>query len=156
MRYLKSIGRGEMMKADRTARRVAEVLWEREGPARALGIELRAIAAGRAEIAMTVTQEMLNGHDTAHGGIVFTLADTAFAYACNSANARTVAQSATIAFLSPAKLGETLIACAERIAEQGRSGSYAVTVRGEDGRVVATFQGLSRTVGGPIVQEGYT
>lgn len=142
-----------MTEADSLARRVAEALWKREGTSAALGIELRAIAAGRAEIAMTVTGEMLNGHGTAHGGMIFTLADTAFAYACNGANARTVAQSATIAFLSPAGLGEELIATAERIAEQGRSGSYSVTVRGEGGRVVATFHGLSRTVGDPIIEE---
>ena len=142
-----------MTEADSLAQQVAEALWQREGTSGALGIRIIAAAPGRAEIAMTATAEMLNGHDTVHGGLIFTLADTAFAYACNSANIRTVAQGATIAFLSPARVSEELTARAERIAEEGRSGSYAVIVTGEDGRIVATFQGLSRTIGGSIIEE---
>jgi acyl-CoA thioesterase len=141
-----------MTEADDLAQRVAEALWKREGTSRAFGIEITSIGAGCAEVEMTVTPEMLNGHDTVHGGVIFTLADTAFAYACNSGNLRTVAQAASIAFLGPAKLGDRLTARAERTAEEGRSGSYAVVVSGPDGRVIATFQGLSRTVGGAIIE----
>ena len=91
-----------MTQADDLAQRVAKALWEREGTSRALGIRLVSAGHGYAEIEMTVTPEMLNGHETAHGGLIFTIADTAFAYACNSGNVRTVAQAATIAFLNPA------------------------------------------------------
>ena len=142
-----------MTQADDLAQRVAKALWEREGTSRAFGIRLVSAGHGYAEIEMTVTPEMLNGHETAHGGLIFTLADTAFAYACNSGNVRTVAQAATIAFLNPAGLGEKLTARAERTAEEGRSGSYAVMVTGADGRVVATFHGLSRTIGGAVIEE---
>ena len=142
-----------MTQAHSRARRVAEALWKREGTGRAFGIRIVSAGEGQSEVAMTVTPEMLNGHGSAHGGMIFTLADTAFAYACNSGNVRTVAQAASIAFLSPARPGEELTARAGKIAEEGRSGSYGVVVHGEDGRIVATFQGLSRIVGGTIVEQ---
>ena len=94
---------------------------------------------------------MLNGHGNAHGGMIFALADTAFAYACNSRNVRTVAAQASIAFVEAGREGELLQAEASEQALQGRSGVYTATVRGEDGRTIAIFQGLSRSVGGPII-----
>ena len=102
---------------------------------------------------MTVRDDMLNSHMIAHGGLIFLLADTAFAYACNSRNQVSVAQSASIVFTSPVKNGERLEAEAREIALMGRSGVYAITVRGGDGRVVAQFQGQSRTISGTIVEE---
>ena len=100
---------------------------------------------------MAITPTMLNGHQTVHGGMVFILADTAFAYACNSRNIATVAAQASIIFLSPAHAGEVLVAEAKELASAGRSGAYAVAVSTEDGRAVASFQGLARTVGGPVI-----
>ena len=109
--------------------------------------------AGWAQLSMVIKPNMLNGYQNADGGIIFALADTAFAYACNSHNKITVAQQASISFLSPGKLNERLTAHASEIALEGRSGSYAVVIKGEDGRIVATFQGLSRTIRGKVINE---
>jgi len=94
---------------------------------------------------------MLNGHGTAHGGMLFALADSAFAYACNSRNLRTVAAQASIVFLEPAREGEMLIAEARERALVARSGVYDVSVRTADGRAIAEFTGFSRSVGGEVV-----
>jgi acyl-CoA thioesterase len=100
---------------------------------------------------MRVRADMLNGHAMAHGGMIFSLADTAFAYACNSRNETTVAQSATIVFLAPAAAGDMLIAEAREVARAGKSGVYHVGVRAQDGRIIAEFTGLSRTIGGAVI-----
>ncbi len=142
-----------MINADALARRVAETLLQREGTGPAWGIQIIDARDGYALISMKVRDDMLNGHRTAHGGMIFALADTAFAYACNARNETTVAQHASISFLSPALPGETLRAEAREAAREGRSGAYHVSVRGEDGRAIAEFTGLSRTLGGPIVEE---
>lgn len=102
---------------------------------------------------MKAWPDMLNGHGSVHGGLIFALADTAFAYACDARNISTVAQQASIIFVSPATVGEILIAEAHEVTVAGRSGVYAVEVQSRDGRVVAIFQGLSRAVGGPVVIE---
>jgi acyl-CoA thioesterase len=106
---------------------------------------------GYARLSMTVRPDMLNGHRIAHGGMIFALADTAFAYACNSRNVSTVAQQASIVFLAPATEGARLIAEAREEAVAGRSGAYAVTVRTAAGESIAVFQGLSRVVGGALL-----
>lgn len=121
-----------------------------EGTGKAWGVELEDAGEGWARIAMTVRPDMLNGHHIAHGGMLFALADTAFAYACNSRNVRTVAQNATISFLKPAEDGDRLVAEAREITTAGRSGSYLVTVMSE-GETVAVFNGLSRTIGGEVI-----
>ena len=114
---------------------------------KALGISLDAVGPGRAVMSMTVRPDMLNGHRTCHGGLIFTLADTAFAFACNSYNARTVAQECSVTFLAPAREGDRLTAtCTERH-RRGRSGLYDVSVANGSGPV-AEFRGLSRTVSG--------
>lgn len=100
---------------------------------------------------MTLTAAMLNGHGTAHGGMLFALADTAFAYACNSRNVRTVAAQASITYLEPALAGDILVAEAREQALVGRSGVYHVSLRTADGRAIAEFTGLSRSIGGAIV-----
>jgi acyl-CoA thioesterase len=100
---------------------------------------------------MKVRADMLNGHRTAHGGMIFALADTAFAYACNGRNLKSVAAHASIAFLDAAREGEVLVAEAREAALAGRSGVYNVAVRGGDGRAVAEFQGLSRSLGTPVI-----
>ena len=142
-----------MSGADEQARRVADTMLAREGTGPAWGLEIEDAREGYARVGMTLRPDMLNGHLTAHGGMVFALADTAFAYACNSRNETSVAQQASIVFLSAAKAGERLVAEAREQAAAGRSGLYYVTVTGPEGRVVAEFQGLSRTVGGAVLQE---
>jgi acyl-CoA thioesterase len=127
----------------------AEAMFDGDRASRALGMTVRELAPGRARLAMTVTGEMVNGHGIAHGGYVFMLADSAFAGACNYPGAVTVAASASIVFVSPARAGEELEAIAEERQRSGRSGVYDVTVRcGE--RVVAEFRGLSRTLSRPL------
>lgn len=122
-----------------------------EGTGPSWGIAILEAREGYARIQMGLRADMLNGHGTAHGGMIFALADTAFAYACNSRNLRTVAAQASISFLDAAREGEVLTAEAQEQALQGRSGVYNVVVAGEDGRSIAIFQGLSRSIGGPII-----
>jgi acyl-CoA thioesterase len=112
----------------------------------ALGIELVDVGAGRARARMTVRPDMANGHDIAHGGLVFALADTAFACACNSAGPVTVAAGAEITFVAPARTGDELVADAARRTDYGRYGIYDVTVR-RGGDVIAEFRGRSHRVG---------
>lgn len=133
---------------DALARAAAEAMWEGDRLSQSLGMEITEIGRGRATLAMPVRDDMVNGHGTCHGGMMFALADSAFAFACNSRNAVTVAQDCTIAFLAPAHAGDTLRAEARERSRSGRSGVYDVTVTKSDGRVVAEFRGLSRTVRG--------
>jgi acyl-CoA thioesterase len=139
--------------SDALARRVAETLMANEGTAPAWGLVLEEARVGYARVRMALREDMLNGHRTAHGGMIFALADTAFAYACNSHNRASVAQGSSILFLGPAQAGEELVAEAREMALAGRSGSYSIEVRTGDGRIVAQVQSLSRTVGGPIVTD---
>ena len=139
------------MDSDALARRVADHLRAREGTGKAFEIVIDEVREGYARIHMVVRADMLNGHGVAHGGMIFTLADTAFAYACNSRNVSTMANQASIVFLSPGKEGERLTAEAREQAVSGRSGVYQIRVTGEDGRDVAAFQGLSRSVGGGVI-----
>ena len=130
--------------ADR--RTAAHEMFDRDVASRGLGMELLDAGNGRATVRMTVTAEMVNGHDIAHGGFVFLLADSAFACACNSHGPVTVAAGADISFLRPVRRGEVLVATASERARSGRSGIYDVTVS-RDGDVVAEFRGRSRVVG---------
>ena len=139
------------MNADETADKVARAMLAAEGTGPAWGIEIEEAREGYARIRMRLRADMLNGHRIAHGGMVFALADTAFAYACNSRNLRTVAAQASLVFLDAAREGELLTAEAREEALAGRSGVYNATVRGEDGRTIATFQGLSRSIGGALI-----
>jgi acyl-CoA thioesterase len=137
--------------ADDLAHRVAQRLLEAEGTGPAWGIAIEEARAGYCRLRMALREDMLNGHRTAHGGMVFALADTAFAYACNARNERTVAAQASIVFLDAAEQGETLIAEAQETAAAGRSGVTRVTVRTSEGRPIAEFTGYSRTIGGAVV-----
>jgi len=139
------------MNADETADKVARAMLAAEGTGLAWGIGIEEAREGYARIRMTLRPDMLNGHGIAHGGMVFALADTAFAYACNSRNVRTVAAQASIVFLDSARDGETLIAEAQETALVGRSGVCTVKVRTEDGRAIAEFQGFSRSLGGALI-----
>jgi acyl-CoA thioesterase len=140
-----------MSEADDLARRVAEALLQREGTGRAWGVALEEAREGYARVRMRLRADMLNGHGGAHGGMIFALADTAFAYACNSRNEITVARSATIAFLAPAAEGDILLAEAREASRAGRSGVYQVSVKTQDGRAIAEFTGLSHTIGGAVI-----
>jgi len=142
------------MSADETARKIAEHLRAREGTGAAWNIEIEEAREGYARIAMIVRKDMLNGHGIAHGGMIFSLADTAFAYACNSRNVETVAQQASIVFLAPAQEGDRLVAVAHEQSRAGRSGVYTVSVCKTGGEVVAQFQGLSRSIGGTVLPDG--
>ena len=139
------------MDADELADRVAHAMLESEGTGPAWGIVIEEARAGYARLRMSLRADMLNGHGIAHGGMVFALADTAFAYVCNGANERTVAAQASIVFLDAAKEAETLIAEGEEVSRAGRSGVTRVTVRTQRGRPIAEFTGYSRTIGGALV-----
>ena len=140
------------MEANTLADQVARHMLASEGTGPAWGIEIEEVRAGYARIAMRLRADMMNGHGIAHGGMVFALADTAFAYVCNGRNEKTVAAQASIIFLGRAAEGETLIAEAEELAGVGRSGVTRVAVRTAEGRAVAEFTGYSRTVGGPLLE----
>ncbi len=118
-----------------------------------LGIVLDAVGPGTATMSLVVEDHHLNGHDICHGGYIFTLADSAFAFACNSYNQTSVAQQNQITYVSPGQKGERLTARAVETSRQGRSGVYDVTVSGADGRTVALFRGLSRTIKGQNFEE---
>jgi acyl-CoA thioesterase len=135
---------------DELARASAEAMWSADTASRGLGMELIEVAPGRATLAMTVVEAMLNGHDIAHGGFIFTLADSAFAFACNSYGERTVAQHCTVTFIQPVAKGDRLVATAREVSRVGRSGIYDVSVSA-NGAVIAEFRGFSRTIGGSIV-----
>ena len=139
------------MTPDELASKVAHAMLAAEGTGPAWGIVIEEARAGYVRLRMQLRDDMLNGHRTAHGGMIFSLADTAFAYVCNGRNERTVAAQAGIVFLGSAQAGETLIAAAEELASQGRSGVTRVAVRTSDGRPIAEFTGYSRTIGGAVV-----
>lgn len=135
-------GGGAMDQALRAAAR----MYAGDQAAKALGISIDAVAPGRATARMRVTGDMTNGHRIAHGGYIFLLADTAFAYACNSYGPVTVAQACQITFLRPAREGDVLIAAAAERVRMDRTGIYDVSVRRADGEVLAELRGHSRTV----------
>ncbi|MBK8542778.1 MAG: hydroxyphenylacetyl-CoA thioesterase PaaI [Caulobacteraceae bacterium] len=140
-----------MNEADKLARQIADTLLQREGTGPAWGVSIDDAREGYALVRMTLRDDMLNGHRSAHGGMIFALADTAFAYACNSRNENTVAQHASISFLAPAQVGDVLIAEAREVSRSGRSGVYQVSVKSAAGAVIAEFTGLSRTIGGSVI-----
>jgi acyl-CoA thioesterase len=141
------------MTPNELADKVARAMLAAEGTGPAWGIEIEEAREGYARIRMQLTAAMLNGHGIAHGGIVFALADTAFAYVCNGRNLRSVAAQASIVFLDQAKAGEVLIAEGREQALVGRTGVTHVSVRTEDGRAVAEFTGYSRSLGGELIGE---
>ena len=138
-------------KADALASRVAHAMLSREGTGPAWELVLEEARLGFARVRMLGRADMANGHGIIHGGMIFALADTAFAYVCNGKNEKAVAAQASIVFLGSAQEGETLIAEGEDIATAGRGGVTRVTVRTADGRPIAEFTGYSRTIGGAVV-----
>ena len=130
------------------AHRVRDGMWARDKACHALGMRILEVTPGRANMAMTVREDMLNGHDLCHGGYITTLADSAFAYACNSYDELTVASGLSIDFLAPARLGETLSASAHEVSKAGRTGVYDVEVSNQNGVRIAIFRGRSHTFRG--------
>jgi acyl-CoA thioesterase len=134
-----------------TAEAVRAQMYGRDRAAQALGITVEAIGPGSAVCRMGVRDDMLNGHATCHGGLIFTLADTAFAYACNAGNRATVALTCQVTFIAPARQGHILTASACEQSRTGRTGVYDVEVRRDDGMVVALFRGQAYEVRGAVV-----
>ena len=132
---------------DDLARACADAMWKEDDASKGLGMEILQIRAGEATLAMTIQPNMVNGHGIAHGGFIFTLADSAFAFACNSHNERAVAAQGNISFVRPGKLGDRLVATAREISRSGRSGIYDVRVTVGD-TVIAEFRGHSRVIAG--------
>jgi len=129
----------------------ARAMWANDRASQGLGMSLDAVSPGHAALSMTVTDAMTNGHGMCHGGYIFTLADSAFAFACNSHNQRAVAQMAAITFVAPAQLGDRLTASCTEVTAYGRSGIYDTRVTDQKGRLIAEFRGHSRTVKGTHV-----
>jgi len=140
------------MNADQLADRVAHSMLASEGTGPAWDLRIEEARAHYVRVSMLVRPDMLNGHGIAHGGMIFALADSAFAYVCNGANHASVAAQASIVFLDKVAEGETLIAEAEEVAREGRAGVTRVAVRTADGRAIAEFTGYSRTLGGAVIE----
>jgi acyl-CoA thioesterase len=138
---------------EETARLSAEAMWAGDRASRALGMTIDAVGPGTATLSMTLREDMVNGHDIGHGGLTFALADSAFAFACNSYNRATVAAGAEIRFRCPTRLGDRLVATATEREREGRDGVYDVLVTVGD-EVVAVFSGRSKEIGGTLFDDG--
>jgi acyl-CoA thioesterase len=143
----------EQIATQEVARRSAEAMWAGDRASRELGMSLDAVGPGTATLSMTLTESMVNGHAIGHGGYTFTLADSAFAFACNSYNRATVAAGADIRFRRPTRLGDRLVATATGRSREGRDGVYDVLVTVGD-EVVAIFVGRSKEIGGTLYDRG--
>ena len=144
-------GRVSAVDADQLAQACAATLFENDHASRDLGMNIVAVSRDRVVLRMKVREEMLNGHGICHGGFVFALADSAFAFACNSHNVNTLAAGARIEFLAPARLHDQLTAVAELVQQGGRTGIYDVTVTNQKDERLALFRGNSYRIGGAIV-----
>jgi acyl-CoA thioesterase len=140
------------MNRDALAAAVARHMFAAEGTGAAWGLRIEEVREDYVRVSMVVRPDMLNGHGYAHGGMIFALADSAFAYVCNGANHASMAAQASIVFLDKVAESETLIAEATEVAREGRAGVTRVAVRAGDGRTIAEFTGYSRTLGGPVVE----
>lgn len=137
--------------AQRVAERAADALFSRDAASLGLGMQVAEVRPGYARVTMTVRPDMVNGHKTCHGGLIFSLADSAFAVSCNSHNESNVAASASIDFLAPAREGDGLTAEAQELWRSGRSGIYEVTVTNQRGERIALFRGRSHRIRGEVV-----
>jgi acyl-CoA thioesterase len=148
------MSQGSQQEPQQLAERSAQALYQRDRASQALGMRLVGVRPGQARVVMTVRPEMVNGHDVCHGGIVFALADSAFAFACNSYNASTVAASGAIDFLTPARAGDELTAEAAELWRTKRNGIYEITVTNQRGERVALFRGRSYRIDGQVTTTG--
>jgi acyl-CoA thioesterase len=140
--------------AQSLAERVAAEMFARDPASQAMGMRIVKVGPGSAELTMKVRADMLNGHATCHGGFIFTLADSAFAFACNSANLATVASGCTIDFIAPAREDDVLIAIGLERSLSGRTGIYDIEVRNQRGEMIALFRGKSYRIKGHVIAEG--
>ncbi len=139
--------------AQERARRSAEAMWSTDGASQWLGMEIVSVGPGTAVLQMTVQKHHANGHGMCHGGITFSLADSAFAFACNSYNQTVVAQHNSITYMAPAMVGDILTATATEVALAGRSGIYDVRVTNQNDKTIAEFRGNSRIIKGQHFEE---
>ena len=142
---------GAALTPQQIADAVRVAMYAADRATRSLGITIDAMTPGAATLRMTVRPDMLNGLGSCHGGFITTLADSAFAFACNSYNERTVAAHGNISFIRPGKLGDRLVADAREISKSGRSGIYDIRVTANGDTVIAELRGYSRTIGGTMV-----
>ncbi len=143
----------ESLSPQALAEACARSMWDEDNATRYLGMRLLAVAPGAATLSMAVTEAMTNGHGTCHGGYIFTLADSAFAFACNSYNQRTVAQHCSVTYIAPAFKGDRLTATAREVSRRGRGGIYDIAITNQEGEQIAEFRGHSRTVKGALLPE---
>lgn len=135
------------------AERCTEIMWPDDHAARGLGMKIVAVGPGSARLSMSVRQDMVNGHGNCHGGFIFALADSTFAYACNSHNVRAVAAGVDINFVAPAHLGDELVAAGQARHQGGRSGVYDIEVSNQNGKLIAVFRGRSSRIKGHFFEE---
>lgn len=138
-------------RAAETAAQVAQYMLQHDRHSRHLGIKIDSVDEGVAVLSMTVRDDMLNGLDILHGGVTFSLADSAFAFACNSRNRKTVALNCTVNFVAAAKNGDVLTASAREVSLNGRTGIYDVSVTNQKGEMVAQFRGTSYGTSSTVV-----
>ena len=143
----------DKMTPQELAEACATAMWNDDSASQNLGMSLDHVAPGEATLTMTITDQMTNGHGMCHGGYIFTLADSAFAFACNTYNQRVVAQACAVTYLNPVELGARLTARAREISRRGRSGLYDVRVSDASGTVIAEFRGHSRVIKGTHLRE---
>ncbi len=141
------------MTPKRRAEKAAAAMWATDRASQHMGMAITAMDEGRATLTMTVRPEHCNGHGICHGGVTFMLADSAFAFACNSRNLSTVAQHNMISYLAPGRAGDVLTADAREVTQTGRSGIYDVTVTNQEGTLIAEFRGFSRQIKGQLFDE---
>lgn len=139
--------------ADQLAQAAASAMWAEDKASAGLGMQIEAVGEGWSRLSMTVREDMVNGLDICHGGFVFALADSAFAYACNSHNLAAVAAGVSIDFLRPAKRGDRLVAQAQVVNQSKRSGLYDIVVRNQMDQVIGQVRGRSMRIGGPVIKE---
>lgn len=135
------------------ARKSAQALWQHDHASQWFGMNLDDVDEGTAVVSLVIEQHHVNGLGTCHGGVTFALADSAFAFACNSRNQATVAQNNTITYIAPARIGDKLTATAKELSLSGRSAIYDVEVRNQLGAVIAQFRGGSRSVRGTVIKD---
>lgn len=138
---------------DVLAQACADAMFSRDQASQSLGIGLQDIAAGKARLGMTVRADMIQGHGTCHGGFLFALADSAFAFACNSYDEATVASGCSIDYVAPARLGDQLTATAIELTRKGRTGLYDVRIENQHGELIALFHGKSYKVRGTVLTQ---
>jgi len=142
------------MTPQQIAEATRDAMWRGDRASKALGMEVQAVGPGTATVTMAVREDMLNGHDICHGGLITTLADSAFAFACNAYNEVTVASGFDVNLLQAARRGDRLTAVAHEVSKSGRTGVYDIAVHNQRGEAVAAFRGRSYTLKGKPVVEG--